>query len=352
MKIVTLLFLIIMSGLGMIQCSPLHDGIVPVAEDRPLSPESFSIALMGDIPYTSRQIDLFEDLIREVNTDSTVDLVLHTGDIKGRGDCDEEVYRHRFSLLQQFNKPVIYTIGDNEWTDCHNWENGEYNPLDRLRFMRTVFFADPLESAGAQPISVRSQSTLPGFETYVEHRMFQHNRIVFGTVHVVGSNNGLTPWSGIDSQDSFDDPRPDRFEEFQARENAAVHWLNEIFGFAEKTNSPGVVLLIQANPLFEIDPDEEDRAGFNRFVDTLRDLAVGYGKPVLLAHGHIHYTLIDKPLYRSDKGRKMERVSTFTRIQTSGSPFVRWIKITIDPQSSEVFLLVDPFIHKLDSIPW
>jgi hypothetical protein len=350
-KVATLLFLGI-AALGIIQCSPLHNGIVAVKPERPLSPETFSVALMGDIPYTSRQIGLFDDLIREVNADSTVNLVLHAGDIKGRGDCDDQVYRHRFNMIQQFKKPVIYTIGDNEWTDCHSWENGKYHPLDRLHFLRTVFFANPLESSGGQPIPVRSQSSFPGFEAYVEHRMFQYNRIVFGTVHVVGSNNGLAPWSGIDPQDSFDAPRSDRLEEFQAREKAAVLWLNQIFRFAEENQSPGIVILIQANPLFGRDPDDEDRAGFNRFVDALRDLTVRYGKPVLLAHGHIHYSLIDKPLYRAAMGGKRERVPTLTRIQTGGSPFVRWIKVTIDPQSPEVFLLVDPFMHKLDSIPW
>ncbi len=351
MNVATLL-LLVTSALGLIQCSPLHNGVVSVKPDRPLSPEAFSVALMGDIPYTSRQVSLFEDLIKEVNADSTVALVLHAGDIKGRGDCNDQVYRHRFNMIQQFEKPFIYSVGDNEWTDCHSWVNGEYHPLERLHFLRTVFFANPLESSGVHPIPMQSQSSLPGFESYVEHRMFLHKQIVFGTVHVVGSNNGLAPWSGIDPEDSFEAPRSDRIEEFQAREKAAVLWLNEIFSFAQETQSPGIVILIQANPLFEQDPDDEERAGYNRFVAALGDLTVEYGKPVLLAHGHIHYPWIDKPLFRTTTDGQRERVQTLTRIQTPGSPFVRWVKITIDPQSPEVFLLVDPFVHKLDSIPW
>jgi hypothetical protein len=351
MKVATLT-LLGAAALVMSQCGPLHNGIVAVAPGRHLSPQAFSVALMGDIPYTERQIGLFEELIKEVNADSTVDLVLHAGDIKGRGDCNDQVYRHRFNLIQQFKKPVIYTIGDNEWTDCHDWENGQYHPLERLQFLRTVFFTNPLESSGAQPIPMRSQSTFPGLEAYVEHRMVLHKRIVFGTVHVVGSNNGLAPWSGIDPEDSFDDPRSDRLEEFQTRQKAAVQWLNEIFHLAQETESPGIVILIQANPRFELDPDDEERAGFNGFVDALRDLTVEYGKPVLLAHGHIHYLWIDKPLYRTTTEGKGESVPTLTRIQTGGSPLVRWIKVTIDPQSPEVFLFVEPFTHKLDSIPW
>ncbi len=344
--------LLVASALVMIQCSPFHNGIDPIKSDRRLSPETFSVALMGDIPYTDRQIDLFKELIQEVNADPTVDLVLHTGDIKGRGDCDDRVYRHRYNLMQQFNKPVIYTVGDNEWTDCHDWENGHYHPLDRLQYLRTIFFPNPLESSGGQPIPMQSQSRVSGFEAYVEHRMVLHKRIVFGTLHVVGSNNGLAPWSGIDPEDAFNTPRGDRVEEFHARENAAIQWLKEIFRFAQEKQSPGIVIVIQANPLFDSDPGDEERAGYNGFIDALRDLTMEYGKPVLLAHGHIHYLWIDKPLDRITSEGNREPVPTLTRIQTGGSPLVRWIKVTIDPQSPEVFLFVDPFIHKLDNFPW
>ncbi|UCE63130.1 MAG: metallophosphoesterase [Nitrospirota bacterium] len=343
---------LVASALVMIQCSPLHNGIIPLEPGRRLSPETFSVALMGDIPYTERQVGLFNELIKEVNADPTVDLVLHAGDIKGRGDCDDQVYLHRFDLIQQFKKPFIFTVGDNEWTDCHDWENGQYHPLDRLHFLRTVFFANPLESSGGNPIPMRSQSSVAGFEAYVEHRMVLHKRIVFGTLHVIGSNNGLAPWSGIDPEDAFDTPRRDRLEEFKAREYAAIQWLNEIFRFAQEKESPGIVILIQANPLFDSNPGDEERAGFNGFINALRDLTVEYGKPVLLAHGHIHYLLIDKPLYRTTAEGKREQVPTLTRIQTGGSPLVRWIKVTMDPQSPEVFLFVEPFIHKLDSMPW
>ena len=241
MKFFTL-SLVIVGAVLMVQCSSLRDDIVPVEPSRPLSSEAFTVAIMGDIPYTKRQVNLFYELIKEVNADPSVDLVLHAGDIKGRGDCDDQIYRHRFNLIQEFHKPVIYTIGDNEWTDCHNWENGRYHPLDRLDFLRKVFFANPLESSGSESIPMRSQNNIPGFADYVEHRMVLYKRIVFGTVHVVGSNNGLDPWSGINPEDSFDAPRADRLEEFTARENAAVHWLKEIFQFAHETKSPGIVI--------------------------------------------------------------------------------------------------------------
>ena len=336
----------------LVQCSRLHDGIAPIEPGRPLSPKAFSLALMGDIPYSTRQVQLFKELIKDVNTDSTVELVLHTGDIKGSGPCDDQMYRDRFELFQQIDKPFIYTIGDNEWTDCHREDNGQYHPLNRLKFLRTVFFAEPAQSLGGQQIPVRSQSAIKGFESFVEHVVFQHKQIVFGTVHVVGSNNGLEPWSGIDSTDSFNTPRRDRLEEFKTRARAAVHWLHEIFSVARDTESSGIVILIQANPRFDLDRYEKERAGYNAFVDALRDLTRSYGKPVLLVHGHIHYLWIDKPLHRITSGGEGELLRSLTRIQVPGSPFVRWIKVLVDPQDPEVFILVDPFIRKHDSLPW
>ena len=32
--------------------------------------------------------------------------------------------------------PLVYTPGDNEWTDCHRANNGAYDPLERLGVVR------------------------------------------------------------------------------------------------------------------------------------------------------------------------------------------------------------------------
>ena len=36
--------------------------------------------------------------------------------------------------------PLLYTPGDNEWTDCHRPAAGRYNPLERLDAVRATFF--------------------------------------------------------------------------------------------------------------------------------------------------------------------------------------------------------------------
>ena len=47
------------------------------------------------------------------------DFRVQVGDIKGGGaPCTEEAYRTVLDLMQRSEPPLIYTPGDNEWTDC------------------------------------------------------------------------------------------------------------------------------------------------------------------------------------------------------------------------------------------
>ena len=41
-------------------------------------------------------------------------------------------------MFSQFNKPVVYLPGDNEWTDRHHTNNGDYDPIERLAHLRKV----------------------------------------------------------------------------------------------------------------------------------------------------------------------------------------------------------------------
>ena len=60
--------------------------------------------------------------------------------------------------------------------------------------------------------------------------------------------------------------------------------------------------------------------------------ATAFGKPVMLTHGDSHYFRIDKPLTVDGK-----RVHTFTRVESFGDADVHWLKVTVRPQSPQVF---------------
>ena len=101
---------------------------------------------------------------------------------------------------------------------------------------------------------------------------------------------------GIDDDDSLETPSSERIAEFEERQTAAVAWLNETFAEATGLNSPGVFIMIHANPRFELEASDPRRAGFNAFLDVLQTRTVEFGRPVVLAHGDTHSARIDKEL--------------------------------------------------------
>ena len=128
----------------------------------------FSVSLIGDLPYTPVQEERFLDLIESVNQ-SDVAFVIHDGDLKGGGtECSDEAIVERKQLFETFEKPFIYVLGDNEWTDCHREKAGSYDALERLEFVRALF-TDGDRSMAVPAIELERQSQMPEFSTYREN---------------------------------------------------------------------------------------------------------------------------------------------------------------------------------------
>lgn len=106
---------------------------------------------------------------------------------------------------------------------------------------------------------------------------------------------------------------------------------------AQEKNSLGVFILIHANPLFETSPAEQDRTGFNAFLDMLQEKVIEFGRPVMLAHGDFHFFLIDKPLFGPTADGPQRRLEDFTRVQTFGTDDVHWIRVEVFPKDPGVF---------------
>jgi len=85
------------------------------------------------IPYGDPAIARFPADIAQTNNDPSVRWVDHLGDIKnGSSTCSDEYFQRIKTDFDLFQDPLVYTIGDNEWTDCHRPNNGPYDPLERL----------------------------------------------------------------------------------------------------------------------------------------------------------------------------------------------------------------------------
>lgn len=290
----------------------------PPAANDAAGPTTF--ALLGDTPYGTDQTAGFPRLVDAVNVDPRVRFVLHAGDVKSGGErCSDALLEGRRDLFQRFDDPFVLTPGDNDWTDCHRESNGGYVPTERLAFVRELFYPEAGSTLGRHPMRVRTQADEPGHGEYVENQLFVRSRVVFSTVHVVGSDNGLAPWSGLEGGDRAEE----RTAEVEDRIDAAVAWLDATFAEAAARDAAGVLVLIQANPI-EVDP----ATGFAEFLDAFAAHAATFDGPVVLAHGDFHEFRVDQPF---------DDLPNVTRVQTFGGEIDRWVRVTVDPRSPGVF---------------
>src|SRR4051794_430657 len=126
-----------------------------------------TLAVIGDTPYGQPQFDQFPGDVAEINADPAVSRVIHLGDIKnGSSRCDTSYFRLIRSDFDGFADPLVYTPGDNEWTDCHRANNGGYQPSGptppgaepaRLETLRSIFFDRPGRTLG-QPVAVDAEA--------------------------------------------------------------------------------------------------------------------------------------------------------------------------------------------------
>ena len=113
----------------------------------------FTFAALGDTPYTRDEEERFPDLIAEMNREPLA-FVVHVGDFKSaRSHCSNELYLQRREWFGFSRHPFVFVPGDNEWTDCGRFLAGGYDPLERLRKLRELFFSSG-ESLGQRPIGL------------------------------------------------------------------------------------------------------------------------------------------------------------------------------------------------------
>jgi hypothetical protein len=305
------------------------------------APTRFEFAVIGDQQYNTESAAQFPRLMEGVNR-SNVAFVVHLGDFKASrsGHCDDELYKARMEQFNASRHPLIYTPGDNDWTDCHHPQAGGYKPTEALGRLRRIFFPDN-RSLGREKIALQRQSSDPRYGQFRENARWYRGGVLFATIHMVGENNNL----GRTAEDDA---------EYRERNGANLAWLEECFAAAREQGADAVVLVAHANPRFERDfPRGRIRAiglrgapaqpsGFNDFLASLRREVRAYGKPVVLIHGDTHYFRVDKPMFTAetssgtDLGRQVEN---FTRVEVVGFPDAHWVRITVDPSDRGVFFV-------------
>ena len=280
------------------------------ATARQLSPpagDRFQFAVIGDYPYTPEDVPKFDRLIDAINAEGPA-LVLHVGDIANVA-CTDAALNTSLAALARFTMPVVYTPGDNEWTDC---QGAGADPLQRLSRVRQLFFPSD-QSLGRRTLTVTRQSA-----EYPENSRFAFGDVTFVAVHQVGNSNGTGR-------------SPEGDAEAAARADAGAAWVRA--GFEAAAASKGIVVFFQADPNFDL-----YRVGVRNvhtpFLRTIEREAIQYGKPVLLVHGDTHVFRVDKALVGSADGKPIENV---TRLENFGEREVHWSRVTVDPAGPELF---------------
>ena len=278
------------------------DDIEPPPPPPPPPGEAFSFGLVGDTGYNDSSIAMYLN-VRDAMNAAGLNFAVHVGDIKSAAaPCTDSVYTTNRDRFDGFNQPIVYTPGDNEWRDCSS-------RLDRLAFLRQVFFASD-QSRGTPSMTVVQQSAeLP------ENAMWGHGPVTFVTLHTVGYDNN--------------DGQP---AEFEPRNAANIIWMKRAFEAAKAGNSAAVVILSHANPGFP--PDSTNRAsrtGFRSYLEALRSEVQAWGRPVIYVHGDTHTFRIDHPTVLGTT------LPNFTRVEVYGPSDENWVRVDYDPTTPELF---------------
>jgi len=314
------------------------------------TPMRFTLALTGDMPYDALGATQAPNVIADINANAKVDFTLFSGDtMSGKGDkCTDAAYPAlKTNFFDKFTRPIIYTVGDNEWVDCDRAVKGGYDPLTRLALVRSNFFQDATGSYIS--LGGKFKGTTPTVlhdAVYPELQMFSYKGITFIVPHVPGSANNAAV--AQPTYKTYNDAATDGNDaEYKARDAANVAWIAKGFAKAKADSSVGVIILVQANMDWEgylrdlTAPNNEFTAAFAATKQAILTGTLAFGKPVLLQNGDEHWYQVDMPMNET-AGKLVERdkgtlVENFTRVQTFGSAFNHWVELTIDPRSDSLW---------------
>jgi len=336
----------------------------------PDSANALTLAVYGDAPYGTTPTDTAEfeatpAFIASINGDPQVDLVVHVGDIhSGKQFCTEAYDRAVFGLWTAFKDPLVYTPGDNEWSDCHKVAEGggTYNktshqidyvrdaggdpvdytggdPIANLSLVRSIFYSNPGVTLGGRKKQVFSQAQFfdatnhPTDAKFVENVLWVQSKTLFVTIDLPGgSNNDQDIWYGAPTMSAA------QASEVVERTGADLRWLDTAFALAQNDPDIRAVVIVGQADMWDPEKGPAHQAGYEPFVQNIAQHTTTFAKPVLLLNGDSHVYRSDNPLSAADPLNYMHPgydVSNFHRIVVHGSTFpLEWMRLTVDPRAN------------------
>jgi len=255
---------------------------------------SLRFAAIGDMPYSKAEEVWINTVINPALDKGEFPFIIHLGDYKTQGlDCIPENDVFFKEWMAERNIPIFYTPGDNEWADCdYQALKAPTSELQRLEMIRSEYFQSVVN---APWLSVKRQAQQVENQSWVVAQ--KGINTVFGSLHVIGSNNGR---SGI-----HQDNPTSVIKRVNKRDNHNSQWLDHIFKRAEEENAFAVVIAQHGDPSQKTannkscttDPEELDCDPHFDLNRQLAKKAEQFGGPVLLMHGDTQPICLESDFY-------------------------------------------------------
>ncbi len=294
---------------------------------------ALTLAVIGDVPSTPFQVENFPKLVNQISSRADNAFIAHLGNIKGDGTpCSDAYYRQIVALFESFGDPVVYTPGQHDWANCHRRQNGGTSPLNRLGGLKNFFFSSP--NTGIAQRSERYYNYAA--DGYPENIRFAIRGTTFAAIHIVGSDNGLQPWTGQRTTNK------EQREAVAERTQSAIRVLRDAFASASAAGDRSVVVFTQAD-MFP--PDRRQHKGlvaaYAPVVSALAAEAAAFPGEVYLFNSGSGVYRSDQPLAAKSAWRKFYKVTApptdrLHRVTVDGAAqATNYLRVTIDYRGAD-----------------
>lgn len=241
-----------------------------------------TFVIISDMPYSDEEKKMLQKPDGELYkliSQTKPSVVMHLGDIKSGGlPCtDSLLIEHKEIIRALAPNRIIYTPGDNEWTDCDRTSlSHSFDELERLDYLIELMYQTPT------PLD-NDLTSMSSQIAQIENKLWINDRLAFSTLHIVGTSNGRSnigmsnPQHAISAADQRDQLN---FAWLKEIENKASEFDAVIIGFHADIYHKNVMSKGACN---KEDPAPCD--AFSAYRAAFKDLAKRINKPVLVSHG-------------------------------------------------------------------